>query len=142
LSVESPLVGGPRFAAGDIGRWLNSGDYFEAATKYMALADKASRMVALLSERIDQHRTGGKQQIIVKHVTVHADQAVVTDKVVTGNPAANAVLSPALLVESFEKPMAALAARFLSLRNSAASMASCELMQLANGDRWAQEIGN
>jgi hypothetical protein len=88
--------------------WLNSGDYFEAATKYMALADKASRTVALLSERIDQHRTRGQQQIVVKHVTVHADQAVVTDQVVTGNPATNAVLSPALLTESTEKPMPAL----------------------------------
>jgi hypothetical protein len=88
--------------------WLNSGDYFEAATKYMALADKASRTVALLSERFDQHRTRGKQQIIVKHVTVHADQAVVTDQVVTGNPATNAALSPALLADSTEKPMPAL----------------------------------
>ena len=69
--------------------WLNSGEYFEAATKYMALADKASRTVALLSERIDQHRARGQQQIIVKHVTVNADQAVVTDQVVTGTSATN-----------------------------------------------------
>jgi hypothetical protein len=71
----------------------------------MALADKAARTVALLSERIDQHRTRGQQQIVVKHVTVHADQAVVTDQVVTGNPAANAVLSPAFLADATEKPM-------------------------------------
>jgi hypothetical protein len=88
--------------------WLNTPDYFEAATKYMALADKASRTVALLSERIDQHRTRVQQQIVVKHVTAHADQAVVADQVVTGNPATNAVLSPALLADAAEKPMPAL----------------------------------
>jgi hypothetical protein len=63
--------------------WLNTPDYFEAATKYMALADKAARTVAVLSERLDQHRGRGQQQITVKHVTVNADQAVVADKVVT-----------------------------------------------------------
>jgi hypothetical protein len=49
----------------------------------MALADMASRTVALLSERLDQHRNRGQQQIVVKHVTVNADQAVVADQVVT-----------------------------------------------------------
>jgi hypothetical protein len=85
--------------------WLNSGEYFEAGTRYMALADKASRTVALISDRIDQHRTRGKQQIIVKHVTVHADQAVVTDQVVTDSPATNAAVSPAVLASTTEKPM-------------------------------------
>ena len=61
--------------------WLNS----EAHTKYLQLADKATRTVALLTERLDQHRGRGQQQITVKHVTVNADQAVVTDSVVTGN---------------------------------------------------------
>ena len=88
--------------------WLNSGEYFEAATKYMALADKASRTVALLSERIDQHRARGQQQIIVKHVTVNADQAVVTDQVVTGTSATKSVLPPAMLPEAAGKPMPAL----------------------------------
>jgi hypothetical protein len=37
-----------------------------------------------LTERLDQHRGRGQQQITVKHVTVNADQAVVTDSVVTG----------------------------------------------------------
>jgi len=87
--------------------WQNTPDYFEAATKYMALADKASRTVALLSERIDQHRTRGQQQIVVKHVTVNADQAVVTDQVVTGNTAtASSTRSPTLLMETADKPMA------------------------------------
>jgi hypothetical protein len=60
-------------------------DYFEAHTKYLHLADKASRTVALLSERLDHHRGRGQQHITVKHVTVNADQAVVTDQVISGN---------------------------------------------------------
>ena len=63
--------------------WQQPAEYFEARTKYLALADKAARTVALLSERLDQHRGRGQQQITVKHVTVNADQAVVADKVVT-----------------------------------------------------------
>ena len=57
--------------------------YFEAHTKYLQLADKASRTVAMLTERLDQHRGRGQQQITVKHVTVNADQAVVTDQVLS-----------------------------------------------------------
>ena len=64
--------------------WLNNAEYFEASTKYLQFADKASRTVAILTERLDQHRNRGQQQIVVKHVTVNADQAVVTDSVVTG----------------------------------------------------------
>jgi hypothetical protein len=63
--------------------WLNMPNYFEAGTQFMALADKASRTVALLAERIGQHRGRGQQQITVKHVTVNADQAVVADNVLT-----------------------------------------------------------
>jgi len=57
---------------------------FEVRTKYLALADKAARTVALLAEALDRHRGRGQQQITVKHVTVNADQAVVADQVVTG----------------------------------------------------------
>jgi hypothetical protein len=64
--------------------WLNNAEYFEASTKYLQLADKASRTVAMLTERLDQHRNRGHQQIVVKHVTVNADQALVTDSIVTG----------------------------------------------------------
>jgi hypothetical protein len=64
--------------------WLNNAEYFEASAKYLQLADKASRTVAMLTERLDQHRNRGHQQIVVKHVTVNADQALVTDSVVTG----------------------------------------------------------
>jgi len=64
--------------------WANSAEYFDASTKYLQLADKASRTVALLTERLDQHRGRGQQQITVKHVTVNADQAVVADQIVSG----------------------------------------------------------
>ena len=73
-------------------------DYFEAHTKYLQLADKASRTVALLSERLDHHRGRGQQHITVKHVTVNADQAVVADQIVRGNDAA-------LLTSNTKKPM-------------------------------------
>jgi hypothetical protein len=60
--------------------WANTAaGYFDAGTKYLQLADKSSRTVAILTERLDQHRGRGHQQILVKHVTVNADQAVVTD---------------------------------------------------------------
>jgi hypothetical protein len=36
-----------------------------------------------LIERLDQHRGRGQQQITVKHVTVNAGQAVVTDQIVS-----------------------------------------------------------
>jgi hypothetical protein len=36
--------------------WAQPAKYFEAHTKYLALADKAARTVALLTERLDHHR--------------------------------------------------------------------------------------
>jgi hypothetical protein len=54
---------------------------FEAATKFLELAEKAARTVGILSERLDQHRGRSQQQIIVKHVTVNADQALVADTI-------------------------------------------------------------
>jgi hypothetical protein len=74
--------------------------YFEACIKYLQLADKASRTVALLTERLDQHRGRGQQQITVKHVTVNADQAVVTDQLVSTE-----AKEAALLTSGTEKPM-------------------------------------
>ena len=84
--------------------WLNNAEYFEASAKYLQLADKASRTVGMLAERLDQHRNRGHQQIVVKHVTVNADQALVTDSVVTGknNEAAS---SAKLLAAATDKPM-------------------------------------
>ena len=76
--------------------------------KYLAVADKAARTVALLTERLDRHRTQGQQQITVKHVTVNADQAVVTDTVVTGASGGNSLSAAKLLTaepdNSFRMP--------------------------------------
>ena len=85
--------------------WLNKRWVFQASTRYLQLADKASRTVAVLTERLDQHRGRGQQQIVVKHVTVNADQALVTDTVVTGKPAGSVVPSPALLTDATDHPM-------------------------------------
>ena len=80
-------------------------DYFEAHTKYLQLADKATRTVAMLTERLDHHRNQGKQQIVVQHTTtVNANQAVVTDRVVTGK-SNDSASSAKLLAAVTEKPM-------------------------------------
>jgi hypothetical protein len=47
----------------------------------------------MLTERLDQHRGRGQQQIVVKHVTVNADQALVTDSVVTGTSVGRTALA-------------------------------------------------
>jgi hypothetical protein len=86
---------------------VNVPEYFEGGTKFLQLADKAARTVALLTERLDHHRGRGQQQITVKHVTtnnVTADQAIIADSVTTGGAARN-VASPALLAASSEAPM-------------------------------------
>ena len=85
---------------------VNVPEYFEGGTKFLQLADKATRTVALLTERLDHHRGRGQQQITVKHVTtnnVTADQAIIADSVTTG--AARNVASPALLAVGSEAPM-------------------------------------
>ena len=85
--------------------WLQPPEFFEARTKYLALADKAARTVAVLVERLDQHRGRGQQQIVVKHVTVNADQAVVADQVVTGKPAPQRPRKGPQIAAGEEKPM-------------------------------------
>ena len=90
--------------------WAQPNEYFEARTRYLALADKAARTVVLLTERLDHHRGRGQQKIIVQHVTtnnVTADQAVITDSLVTNGVASNP-LSPALLTANAGTPMPAL----------------------------------
>jgi hypothetical protein len=82
--------------------WALPPEQFEARTKYLALADKAARTVAMLTERLDHHRGRGQQQITVKHLTVNADQALVTDQVVAGKPED---ISHPLLTAITEKPM-------------------------------------
>jgi hypothetical protein len=64
--------------------WQQPPEYLEARAKYLSLADRATRTVALLTERLDQHRGRGQQQITVKHVTVNADQAMVAEQIVGG----------------------------------------------------------
>jgi hypothetical protein len=84
--------------------WLNNAEYFEASAKYLQLADRATRTVAMLSERLDHHRNRGQQQIVVQHTTtVNANQAVVTDSVVSKKT--EAASSAKLLAAVTEKPM-------------------------------------
>jgi hypothetical protein len=90
--------------------WQNAlkPEYFEGGTKFLQLADKAARTVALLTERLDHHRGRGQQQITVKHVTtnnVTADQAIIADSVTTGGAALGNVASSALLTAHSETPM-------------------------------------
>jgi hypothetical protein len=66
--------------------WAQPPEYFEARTKYLQLADKATRTVIMLTERLDHHRGRGQQQITVKHVTtnnVTTDQAIIAESVTT-----------------------------------------------------------
>jgi hypothetical protein len=80
--------------------------HFVVQAKYLELAEKAARTMGMLTERLDQHRGRGQQQITVKHVTVNADQALVTDNITTGKSS----LSPAqplssLLTAGTQEPM-------------------------------------
>jgi len=59
--------------------WSQPPEYFEAQCRYLQMADKAQRTLALLTERLDRHRGAGQQSITVKHVTVNADNAIVGD---------------------------------------------------------------
>lgn len=59
--------------------WSQPPEYFDARCRYLQMADKAQRTLALLTERLDRHRGAGQQSITVKHVTVNADNAIVGD---------------------------------------------------------------
>ena len=59
--------------------WAQPPEYFDARCRYLQMADKAQRTLAMLTERLDRHRGAGQQQITVKHVTVNAENAVVGD---------------------------------------------------------------
>jgi hypothetical protein len=86
--------------------WSQPPEFFQARTKYLQLADKATRTVMMLTERLDHHRGRGQQQITVKHVTtnnVTADQAIIAESVTTG--AGRNAASPALLATSSGAPM-------------------------------------
>jgi hypothetical protein len=62
--------------------WIDTQSH-EVRVKYLALADKSARTVAVLAQTLDRHRGRG-QQIVVKHVTVNADQALLTDQLISG----------------------------------------------------------
>jgi hypothetical protein len=81
--------------------WSQPPEYFQARTKYLQLADKAARTVLMLTERLDHHRGRGQQQIVVKHVTVNADQAMVAETITTA-PALQA--SPQTLLDQVSQP--------------------------------------
>jgi hypothetical protein len=86
--------------------WAQPPEYFAARTKYLQLADKATRTVMMLTERLDHHRGRGQQQITVKHVTtnnVTADQAIIAESVTTD--AGRSVASPPLLAANSEAPV-------------------------------------
>jgi hypothetical protein len=59
--------------------WAQPPEYFDARCRYLQMADKSQRTLAVLTERLDRHRGAGQQQITVKHVTVNADNAIVGD---------------------------------------------------------------
>jgi hypothetical protein len=59
--------------------WSQPPEYFAARCRYLQMADKAQRTLAILTERLDRHRGAGQQSITVKHVTVNADNAIVGD---------------------------------------------------------------
>jgi hypothetical protein len=85
--------------------WSQPPEFFEARTKYLQLADRATRTVIMSTERLDHHRGRGQQQITVKHVTtdnVTADQAIIAESVTTGGGRA---VSPALLAASSGTPI-------------------------------------
>jgi hypothetical protein len=82
--------------------WSQPPEFFQARTKYLQLADKAARTVLMLTERLDHHRGRGQQQIVVKHVTVNADQAVVTDSITTGTAPAIQNNSPVAVEQILE----------------------------------------
>ena len=57
----------------------------------------------MLTERLDQHRSRGQQQIVVKHITVNADQAMVADSIVAGSAPGKEAMQ--LMPASAAKPM-------------------------------------
>jgi hypothetical protein len=81
--IAGQMIAAHEAALNIYARAWNPNQSFELRSKYLVLADKAARTVAFLSEALDRHRGRGQQTVVVKHVTVNADQAVVTDQVVT-----------------------------------------------------------
>lgn len=55
---------------------LNAGEYVDTAAAYTNMATKASRTMAVHLEALTKLRSGGKQQVIVKHVYVQGNAVV------------------------------------------------------------------
>ena len=70
--------------------WAQPPEHFEARCRYLQMADKAQRTLAILTERLDRHRGAGQQSITVKHVTVNADNACTAARAVERKPAEGA----------------------------------------------------
>jgi hypothetical protein len=68
---------------------------FVVQTRYLELAEKAARTMAMLTERLDQHRSRGQQQITVRHVNVNADQALVAGSITTSESQKSSPTRPA-----------------------------------------------
>ena len=84
--------------------WAQPPEYFDARCRYLSMADRAQRTVAILTERLDKHRGAGQQSIIVKHVTVNADNAIVGDVTQTpgGGPSGQIKGQPHALGHAFQ----------------------------------------
>ena len=65
--------------------------------------ERHSLSAQFLTERLDQHRGRGQQQITVKHVTVNAEKAVVTDQIVSGRR--RETIATKSLTAGTDKPM-------------------------------------
>ena len=55
---------------------------FEVRSKYLGLADRAGRSVAMLSDALARQRGRGHQQITVRHINVQATNAVVAETII------------------------------------------------------------
>jgi hypothetical protein len=80
---------------------------FEVVTRFLELAEKAARTVGILTERLDQHRGRGQQQITVKYVNVNADQALVAGSITMSESQKSCPARPAgnLLTTGKQKAM-------------------------------------
>jgi hypothetical protein len=87
--------------------WSQPPEYFDAQCRYLQMADKAQRTLAMLTERLDRHRGAGQQSITVKHVTVNADNAIVGDvnQAPGGGPPAKIEGQPHALGHAIQPPL-------------------------------------
>ena len=63
--------------------WAQPPEYLEARLRYLTMADKQQERCQCCLKNLITIGVG-QQQIVVKHVTVNADQAVITDQILAG----------------------------------------------------------